>query len=91
LFLEADRGDSASVCGDRHYVLIKDLSRRLSSQTSGHIGKKVFFLRCFNYFFKKELLEKHLEYYQMHKAVKIVTSKKGRNSSILEFKNENIQ
>jgi len=72
---------------EKYYVLIKNLSRFLSSQTSKH-NHKNFFLRCLNHFSKKELLEKHLEYCQNLEMVKIKMPIKGTRSSILEFQNQ---
>jgi len=60
------------VLEDKHYVLIKGLSRLLSSQISNHNGKKHFCLRCLNSFTTKEVLEKNREYCEDHDFIKIV-------------------
>jgi len=74
------------VLEDKHYVLIKSLSRLLSSQTSNHNGKKHFCLRCLTSFTTKEVLEKHREYCEDHDFIKIVMPKKGETC---KFKNHN--
>lgn len=70
--------------GLKHYRLIKNMSRLLSSQTSGHNGKKEFCLRCLNHFSNNENLAKHLEYCESHETVKLKMPEKG---SIVELKN----
>jgi len=69
---------------DKHYVLIKSLSRLLTRQMSNHDGKIHFCLRCLNSFTKKEVLDKHKESCKNHDCVKLRMPEKG---SILEFKN----
>ena len=68
----------------KHYCLVKNLSRLLSSQASYHDGKHYFCLRCLNPFWCQEALDKHKEYCNEYEAVKIKLPKKG---TMLEFKN----
>ena len=70
--------------GVKHYCLVKNISRLLSSQVSKHNGKKYFCYRCLNPFQCEQSLNKHLEYCGNHEAVKIEMPKKG---DILKFKN----
>ena len=70
--------------GVKHYCLIKNLSRLLSSQISKYEGKYYFCDRCLNPFWCEESLNKHLEYCGKQKAVKIEMPEKG---TILKFKN----
>ena len=70
--------------GVKHYCLVKNLSRLLSSQASNHDGKNYFCLRCLNPFWCQESLDKHKEYCNEYEAVKIELPKKG---TMLEFKN----
>ena len=55
--------------GVKHYCLVKNLSRLLSSQVSKQNGKKYFCDRCLNPFWCEESLNKHLEYCNNHEAV----------------------
>ena len=57
--------------GVKHYFLVKDLSRLLSSQVSNHDGKHHFHLRYLNPFWCLESLNKHQEYSGNYEAVKI--------------------
>ena len=70
--------------GVKHYCLVKDLSRLLSSQVSNHDGKHHFCLRCLNPFWCKESLNKHQEYCGNYEAVTIQMPEKG---TMLKFKN----
>ena len=70
--------------GVKHYCLVKEQSRLLSSQVSNHNGKHHFCDKCFNPFWWEESLNKHLEYCSNHKAVKIKMPEKG---AVLKFKN----
>ena len=70
--------------GVKHYCLVKDLSRLLSSQVSNHNGEHHFCLRCLNPFWCQESLNKHQEYCNNYEAVKIQMPKKG---TVLKFKN----
>jgi len=69
---------------NKHYCLVKNLSRLMSMQTSKHHGEIVICRRGLNHFPNKKALEKHEENCQNHDAIKIVLPEK---SSILEFKN----
>ena len=70
--------------GVKHYCLVKNQSRLLSSQVSNHREKHYFCDRCFNAFWCEKSLDKDLEYCGKHGAVKIEMQKEG---TILEFKN----
>ena len=70
--------------GVKHYCLVKNLSRLLSSQISKHDGKKYFCVRCFNPFNNQKALDKHEEYCGKYEAVKINMPEKG---TMLKFKN----
>ena len=70
--------------GVKHYCLIKDLSRLLSSQATKGKRKEYFCKRCLNPFGCQEALNKHLEYCSKYKAVKIKMPEEG---TILKFKN----
>ena len=65
---------------DKHYVLIKSLSKLLIKQLSKCNGKRHFCLRCMNSFTKKEVLDKHREYCENHDFLKIIMP---------QFKNHN--
>jgi len=69
---------------NKHYCLVKNLSRLMSMQTSKHHGEIVIGRRCLNHFPNEKALERHEENCQNHDAIKIVLPEKG---SILEFKN----
>ena len=64
--------------GVKHYCLVKNPSRLLSSQVSKHNGKKYFCDRCLNPFPSEQSLNKHLEYCSNHEGVKINMPDKGR-------------
>ena len=70
--------------GVKHYCLVKDLSRLLSSQVSNHNGKHHFCDRCLNAFWCQESLNKHQEYCGNYEAIKIQMPKK---ETMLKFKN----
>ena len=70
--------------GVKHYCLIKNLIRLLSSQVSNHNGEHHFCLRCLNPFWSHESLNKHQEYCGKYEAVKIELPEKG---TMLKFKN----
>ena len=61
----------------KHYCLVKDLSRLLSSQVSKCKGKYYFCDYCLNPFLCKKSLDKHLEYCGKYEAVKIKMPDKG--------------
>ena len=69
--------------GVKHYCLVKDISRLLSSQASNRDGKHYFCLRCLNRFWCQKASDKHKEYCNEYEAVKIELPKKG---TMLEFK-----
>ena len=70
--------------GVKHYCLVKNPSRLLSSQVSKRDGKHHFCLRCLNPFWCQESFNKHREYCGKYEAVKIQMPEKG---TMLEFKN----
>ena len=70
--------------GVKHYCLVKDLSRLLSSQVSKHNGKKYFCDRCLNPFNNQEALDKHKKYCVEYEAVAINMPKEG---TMLKFVN----
>ena len=70
--------------GVKHYCLVKDLGRLLSSQVSSHKGKHYFCPNCLNPFWCQESLNRHLEYCNKHKAIKIKLPEEG---TILKFIN----
>ena len=70
--------------GVKHYCLVKNLSRLLSSQVSIHNGEHHFCLKCLNPFWSHESLNKHQEYCGNYEAVKIQMPEKG---TMLKFKN----
>ena len=61
----------------KHYCLVKNESRLLSSQVSKGKRKQYFCLRCLNPFWCQEALSKHQEYCGEHESVKIELPKKG--------------
>ena len=67
----------------KHYCLVKNKSRLLTSQLSKHHGEKHFCNRCLNSFGTQEVLDKHLEYCNKHEAVKIKMPDEG---TMLKFK-----
>jgi len=67
---------------DKHYVLINNMSRLLTSQKTKHTEKRHFCLRCLNSFTTKEVLKNHNEYCQKNGVVNVSLPKKG---TILEF------
>ena len=69
---------------NKHYCLVKNVSRLMSLQTSKRHGEIVICRRCLNHFPNEKALEKHEENCQNHDAIEIVLPEKG---SILEFKN----
>ena len=68
----------------KHYCLIKNISRLLSSQVSTKEHKKFFCLRCLNSFGRQDLLDKHLELCGENEAVRIKMPEEG---TFLQFKN----
>ena len=71
--------------GVKHYCLIKNISRLLSSQVfNNHHGEHYFCDCCLNVFWCEEALNKHLEYCSKHEAVKIQMPEKG---TMLKFIN----
>jgi len=63
---------------DKHYVLINNMSRLLTSKKTKHTEKRHFCLRCLNSFTTKEVLKNHNEYCQKNGVVKVRLRKKGQ-------------
>ena len=74
------------ICNEerKHYCLVNDLSRLLGAQTSRHLTKRLFCLRCFNSFNCENSLKNHKEYCSTSECIKINMPEKG---STLKFKN----
>ena len=70
--------------GVKHYCLVKNSSRLLSSQVTKGKRKEYFCYRCLNPFWCEKSLNEHQEYCNEYEAVKIERPKKG---TILKFKN----
>ena len=70
--------------GVKHYCLVKNISRLLSSQATKGKRKEYFCLRCLNPFWCEKSLNEHQEYCKEYEAVKIEMPKK---ETILKFKN----
>ena len=70
----------------KHYCVIKSLSRLLSSQVTNHDGAVVFCLNCWNHFPNEEKLSIHEEYCWNNEAIKIEMPEKG---SFISFNNHN--
>ena len=70
--------------GVKHYCLVKSIERLLSSQVSKGKRKEYFCLNCFNPFPSEKSLNKHKEYCNEHKAVKIKLPEEG---TMLKLKN----
>ena len=63
--------------GVKHYCLIKNLSRLLSSQVSNHKDRHYLCLRSLNPFWCQESLSRHQEYCNEYEAVKRELPEKG--------------
>ena len=68
-----------------HYVLVKDLSRLVSSQYNNNYHKKYFCQYCLHVCKSEEVLKHHLGRYKLHGAQRIklpkVDDKKGRDKN----------
>ena len=69
---------------EKHYCLVKSISRLLACQVSKNNVKHYFCLNCLNPFWCEEALSKHGEYCKEHKAVKINLPEEG---TMLKLKN----
>ncbi|PFX30928.1 Schlafen family member 5 [Stylophora pistillata] len=75
--------------GDKkHYCLIKNLSRLVSSSLSKNEHKKFICRRCLNYFGSQRVLDTHSELCQDHEAV---SEKMPKEGTYLSFKNHQKQ
>ena len=68
--------------GVKHYCLVKNISRLLSSQATKGKRKAYFCLRCLNPFWCEKSLNEHQEYCNEYEAVKIEMPKKGTIPSL---------
>ena len=68
----------------RHYCLIKNMSRLVSSQVSKHNGVIFICERCMNHFQTEKSLKAHEEHCNTNECIKINMPEKG---SVLKFKN----
>ncbi len=66
---------------NKHYCLIKDMSRLLASQTTKNERKEFYCMRCLNSFGRQDLLDDHKELCGQHEGVKVVMPKKGSSVS----------
>ena len=73
------------ICNEerKHYCLVNDLSRLLGAQTSRHLTKRSFCLRCFNSFNCENSLKNHKEYCGTSECIKINMPEKD---PVLKFK-----
>jgi len=69
---------------NKHFCLVKSLSRLCSSQSSKDTRKKEYCLRCLNHFPSKKALEQHEEYCDNYDVVKLTLPEKG---VVVAFKN----
>ena len=69
----------------KHYCLVKDLSRLLSSQISKYKVKKYFCDRCLNPFNNQEALDKHKKYCGEYEAVTINMPKEGTMLKFVKY------
>ena len=62
---------------NKHFCLVKSLSKLCSSQSSKDTRKKEYCLRCLNHFPSKKALKQHEEYCDNYDAVKLTLLEKG--------------
>ena len=73
--------------GKQHYSLIKNFSRLCRSQLTKRTNEPLQICkRCFNYFTKEDLLEKHIKYCMNNETAVVEMPKKG--DDILQFVND---
>ena len=83
LIAEVSEGDGTSFLDvKKHYCLIKDMSRLLSSQITKHNGSIHICLRCLNAFQTKEKLEIHKEICQSNEFIEM-----PEKETFIEFEN----
>ena len=69
------------IAGERyHYVLVKDLSRLVSSKYNNHKHKTYFCQYCLHDCTSEELLENHLERCKLHGALRIKLPEAGNKN-----------
>ena len=78
------RENNVTLLENKHFCLVKSLSRLFSSQSSKDARKKEYCLRCLNHFPSKKVLEQHEEYCDNYDAVKLTLPEKG---VVAAFKN----
>ena len=75
--------------GKYHYSLIKNFSRLFRSQITSRTNESIQICkRCFNYFTKEELLQKHILYCSNNESVSV---KMPASNTMLYFKNHHKQ
>ena len=74
---EVEENERGKETEKKHYCLIKNLSRLLSSQVTKHEKALVFCRRCLNHFPNEEKLNTHKEYCSQKDIVKVVMPKEG--------------
>ena len=72
---------------NKHYCVVKNIRRLLSSQVTKSHGKINFCTFCLNGFRNEKSLENHLEYCSKNDCVKTVFPHEDKNEHILKFKN----
>ncbi|XP_043478219.1 uncharacterized protein LOC122508763 [Leptopilina heterotoma] len=82
---EEEVDDQKIISFNYHYVYIKDLSTLVSTQLSGHRGKKYICDRCLHYFYDELKLSEHAEICQKMNVTSIKLPEPGKN--FVEFKN----
>ena len=65
--------------GERHYCLIKNMSKLFSSQCSKRKRKIHICCRCLQKFGKEDIYKEHLEYCKQYECVKTVFPKKEKH------------
>ena len=70
---------------DKHYGVVKNLSRLVSSQKSKHNHKKHICVRCLNHFVSDKVLQDHLEWCSKHDHLRLVYPNLSNNTEY--FKN----
>ena len=71
-----------------HYMWVRSISRLLTPQVSKSHGAKHYCLRCFNHFYLRKSLEKHIEICSNHDAVKVgMPVNEDGSPQHVEFKN----
>ena len=77
--------------GNKHYFLIKDMSRRLSSQISDHHGQVYFRMRSLNSFNSVEVRSKHIKNCKEHEPVAITVPEEGEKVELNFYRKMPVQ